>query len=372
MSERKEEKPKDKFYVDPISLKEEEKNTKSFAPAMSTEKLDLYKAKTSTAQLESQSLASKLEQFKKTAEIKQNAYSELIDPYIKWENIAASGIIMFTMFATWFLTRFNFSLVWFIPLLSTISSVYQNNIRRIKLKAKNESKKSIALQEMDNDKESVEWFNSFLTRFWQNYEPGLSLGIKNSIDLNLEFYKPSSLDELRLTMFTLGSEGPRIESIKTFPNTDQETLIMDMDLSFIPADQDSISKNEQILRDVRNVQIELLAKVGPIPFQVSVRDFTLMGTMRVAMKFMNEYPHIKVVDIGFVDKPVIDFILKPLGTMDINKIGGLGDYIKETVQFQMAAMMVNPIKMSFPIGEWMGANFGATELPIGVLRGIID
>jgi hypothetical protein len=83
---------------------------------------------------------------------------------------------------------------------------------------------------------------------------------------------------------------------------------------------------------------------------------------------MGEYPHIKVVDIGFVNKPEIDFILQPLGTMDINKIGGLGDFIKETVQSQIAAIMVNPIKMSFPIGEWMGADFGAIELPVGILR----
>jgi Ca2+-dependent lipid-binding protein len=91
--------------------------------------------------------------------------------------------------------------------------------------------------------------------------------------------------------------------------------------------------------------------------------------MRIHMKFMSSYPHIKVVDISFLQVPDVDFILKPLGAMDINKFAGLGDFIKETVQAQLAAMLVNPVKMSFPIGEWMGAtSAGATETPVGVLR----
>jgi Ca2+-dependent lipid-binding protein len=213
------------------------------------------------------------------AEVHQNKISEIIDPFIKWESVATSGIFGFTVFATWFLVRFGFSVAWLIPLVSLVSSIYKSTVQRVQRKARNEAKKEFAIMEMDRDKESVEWFNSFLSRFWRNYEPGLSQGIKDTIDLTLDYYKPSGIDELRLTIFTLGSEGPRIDSIKTFANTDQETLLMDMDLSFIPVEANSMSKNEILLKDVRNVEIELLAKVGPIPFQISVREFSLAGTV---------------------------------------------------------------------------------------------
>lgn len=62
-------------------------------------------------------------------------------------------------------------------------------------------------------------------------------------------------------------------------------------------------------------------------------------------------------------------MLKPLGT-DLSKIAGLGTFIKDTVDSQLAQIIVNPVKMSLPIGEWMGDNTGKTGVPVGVLRGM--
>ena len=81
------------------------------------------------------------------------------------------------------------------------------------------AKKDLALKDLDTDSERVEWLNQFLRRFWINFEPSLSNSIKETVDLTLELYKPAALTELRLTTFTLGSDGPRINGIKTYPRS---------------------------------------------------------------------------------------------------------------------------------------------------------
>jgi Ca2+-dependent lipid-binding protein len=295
--------------------------------------------------------------------------AKIVDSFYVMEHVATSSIVVMTMSLSIFVTYWRLGWAWYIVILSVMSTFYFKNVERYKRKIRNQAWIEFSKYEMDGDLETVNWFNSFLTKYWVNYEPGLSESIKNTVDLSLDFYKPAALEELRLTTFTLGSQAPRINSIKTYPNTDSETLVMDWDLAFTPVDSDNLSKEEMLLKDIRNVEIVLLAKVGLVPLQVMVKEFFLAGKMRIQLKFMTGYPHIKVVDIAFLTKPDVDFILKPLGAMDINKFGGLGDFIKETVQSQLAALMVNPVKMTFPIGEWMGAAAaGATETPIGVLR----
>ena len=57
------------------------------------------------------------------------------------------------------------------------------------------------------------------------YEPGLSEMLKDIIDSVLDISKPSFLDQLRLTKFTLGSQGPRIDAIKTY-KSESDTLVI--------------------------------------------------------------------------------------------------------------------------------------------------
>lgn len=46
---------------------------------------------------------------------------------------------------------------------------------------------------------------------------------------------------------------------------------------------------------------------------VLVEDMSFMGEMRVKLKFMSNFPHIKVVDACFMRKPKFDYVLKPIG-----------------------------------------------------------
>ena len=65
----------------------------------------------------------------------------------------------------------------------------------------------LALTRMRDEVESVEWINTFLQRFWVQLEPKLSEQLKDTISSTLASSKPAFLDDLLLSVFTLGSSG---------------------------------------------------------------------------------------------------------------------------------------------------------------------
>lgn len=96
--------------------------------------------------------------------------------------------------------------------------------------------RSLARQRLYTDHETVDWINNFLHRFWLIYEPVLAATIIASVDASLEAATPAVLDSLRLTTFTLGTKAPRIDYIKTHPETPDDEVVMDWRISFVPND----------------------------------------------------------------------------------------------------------------------------------------
>jgi Ca2+-dependent lipid-binding protein len=152
------------------------------------------------------------------------------------------------------------------------------------------------------------------------YEPSLSETISGSVNDILDLNKPSFLDELRLSTFTLGrylsirinprSEAPRIESIKTYPRTEDDILMMDCMLSFSPFDEDEVSKSAKLTSTRRNSKIVLTAKIGKgivaVPLPILLKEVGFRGLMRIQIKFSTLFPHIKTLEFGFLEKPQVD------------------------------------------------------------------
>ena len=46
---------------------------------------------------------------------------------------------------------------------------------------------------------------------------------------------------------------------------------------------------------------------------ILVEDMTFSGHMKIRMKLMTNFPHVQLVDLSFMEKPVFDYVLKPLG-----------------------------------------------------------
>ena len=166
-----------------------------------------------------------------------------------------------------------------------------------------------------SEHETADWINNFLDRFWLIYEPVLSATVVSSVDQVLSTNCPAFLDSIRLTTFTLGTKEPRIDKVRTFPKTDDDVVMMDWGISFTP--NETLEMTQQQIAQKVNPKITLSVRVGKAlataALPILLEDITFSGLMRIRLKLMSNFPHVQIVDISFVEKPVIDYVLKPIG-----------------------------------------------------------
>jgi Ca2+-dependent lipid-binding protein len=148
-----------------------------------------------------------------------------LDPILNIENAKISSLLIGAVLSTYTIAYFRLGFGYVILLVWGVFGIYNKNLTRLKSRVRRESLVHYGLLKLDSSTESVEWLNSFLAKFWILYEPGLSEMIKGIVNDILEVSKPTFLEDLRLTTFTLGSIAPRIQSIRTHTNTSDEVLV---------------------------------------------------------------------------------------------------------------------------------------------------
>ena len=90
---------------------------------------------------------------------------------------------------------------------------------------------------------------------------------------------------------------------------------MDWRVSFIPNDLVNMTRLQ--LSNKVNPKIVLTIRVGKgmvgagIP--VLLEDMSFSGLIRAKLKLINTFPHIKTIDISFLEEPTFDYVLKPIG-----------------------------------------------------------
>lgn len=98
-------------------------------------------------------------------------------------------------------------------------------MQRFRRYARDDIQREVIKFKMEAGVESVEWLNSFMQRFWLIFEPVLSALVVENLDNYISDLLPPFLDSVRLSTFTLGTKPFRIESVKTYPNTDPEIVV---------------------------------------------------------------------------------------------------------------------------------------------------
>ncbi|KAF8954418.1 hypothetical protein BGZ46_002921, partial [Entomortierella lignicola] len=287
-----------------------------------------------------------------------------------WHNAAA----MFTIPAVCFLVfKFGGGFVSLIIIIAFGATYYKNSIRRFRRNARDDIARELIKAALESDTESTEWINNFMSRFWLIYEPVLSASIVQTVDNILVDSTPSFLDSIRLTTFTLGTKAPRVESIKTYFNSDPDTVMMDWRISFTPTDTEDMTPRQ--LRTQINPKIVLTIRLGKgligAGMPILVEDISFTGYIRLKLKLTANFPHIKTFDFTFLEQPTIDYVLKPVGGetfgMDIANIPGMHSFIRDQTHAILGPMMYSPNVYTLDIEQMMtgGASLNAA---IGVIQ----
>ncbi|GBE78423.1 Uncharacterized protein SCP_0113110 [Sparassis crispa] len=290
-------------------------------------------------------------------------------------------LIVTVVVITHFLTRFNFGWGWLFILLAFCNTYYSTSMSRVRRRARDDIQRELVKTRLDSDFESADWVNNFLDRFWLIYEPVLSQTIVASVDQVLSTNCPPFLDSLRLSTFTLGTKAPRIDKVKTSPRTQDDVVLMEWALSFTPNDTSEMTKKQKEAKV--NPKIVLSVRLGKgvasAVMPILLEDISFSGLLRIRLKLMTTFPHIQLADLSFIEKPVIDYVLKPIGGdtfgFDVANIPGLSSFIRDMVHGTLGPMMYDPNVFTLNLeqllsGEALDTAAGVLQVHVHSARGI--
>lgn len=285
--------------------------------------------------------------------------------YGTWFHNAA--IIFFAVAASHYITLFGGGWSGLIIILSICTTYYSTSIRRVRKNARGDISRELAKQRLFQDHETADWFNNFLNRFWLIYEPVLSATIVASVDQILVASTPSFLESIRMTTFTLGSKSPRIDFIRSHPETEDDVVVMDWKFDFTPNDVSDMPT--KVAASKINPKIVLTIRFGKgvigAAKDIVVENISFTGTIRIRIKLMNNFPHLQLIDLSFLEKPEFDFILKPVG-FDLNMIPGLSGFIESQVHATLGPMMYDPNVFTLNLEQMLAG--ALLDSAIGVLQ----
>ncbi|KAG0048154.1 hypothetical protein BGZ83_006833 [Gryganskiella cystojenkinii] len=287
-----------------------------------------------------------------------------------WQNAAAMLVIPVVCYVVFKLGGGFISLVWIIAFGATY---YKNSIRRFRRNARDDIARELIRNSLEDGTESVEWINNFMTKFWVIYEPVLSSTIVQTVDSILLDSTPAVLDSLRLTSFTLGTKAPRVESIKSYPKSESDIVLMDWRVNFTPTDIEDMTPRQ--LRSQVNPKIVLTVRVGKgfvgAGMPILVEDVSFRGYLRLKLKLTSNFPHIKTLDLCFLEPPTIDYVLKPVGGetfgIDIAHIPGLQSFIRDQTHAILGPMMYAPNVYTLDLEQMMTGGASLTAA-VGVVQ----
>ncbi|KAF9322332.1 hypothetical protein BG003_000002 [Podila horticola] len=273
-----------------------------------------------------------------------------------WHNAAAVVVIPIVCFIVF---KFGGSFVSLVLIIAFGATYYKNSIRRFRRNARDDITRELIKNAIEDEAESTEWINNFMSKFWLIYEPVLSATVVQVVDSILVDQTPAFLDSIRLTTFTLGTKAPRVESVKAFPKTDPDVVLMDWRVQFNPTDIEDMTPRQ--LRTQINPKIVLTVRVGKgiigAGMPILVEDMSFKGYMRIKLKLTANFPHIKTLDFCFLEPPEIDYVLKPVGGetfgMDIAHIPGLQSFIRDQTHAILGPMMYAPNVYTLDLEQMM-------------------
>ncbi|GAA5905720.1 hypothetical protein JCM8208_000876 [Rhodotorula glutinis] len=284
--------------------------------------------------------------------------------YGQWYHNA--GIIVFAVVSSHFVTLFGGGWGWLVVILAVCTTFYETSIKRVRRNARDDLAREVAKKGLKTDVESAGWINSFMERFWLIYEPVLSATIVASVDQVLSVSTPAFLDSLRLTTFTLGTKPPHIDHVKTFPDTEDDVVIMEWKVSFTPNDLADITHAQAAKKVNPKIVLEVRFGVGiaSVGKDIVVEDISFTGTMRIRLKLINNFPHVQTVDLSFMRPPEIDMSLKPVG-FDLSILPGLYPFIMNQIHASLGPMMYDPNSFTLSLEQMLSG--APVDTAVGVL-----
>lgn len=271
--------------------------------------------------------------------------------------------------------KFSFAPVFFVGLVTSL--LYRTSSIKYRSSIRDQLQKELTVQKIEDDYETLEWLNSFMDKYWPLLEPTISQMVVQQVNdvLATNSAIPPFIKALWIDQFTLGVKPPRVETVKTFQNTDSDVVVMDWGISFTP--HVLCDMNAKQLRNFVNQKIVVKATLFGFTFPLYVSEFSLRARIRVRFRLMTPFPHVETINVQLLEVPDIDFVARPLGDFIFNwelmSIPGLYQTIKKLAQVYAGPMLLPPFSLQLNIPQLLSGAavaVGVLEITIKNARGL--
>ncbi|KNE59170.1 hypothetical protein AMAG_03496 [Allomyces macrogynus ATCC 38327] len=331
-----------------------------------------------------------------------------------------SGALIFAFaFTLWIVAGFGRASLSAVVLITLpFVHYWANTQRKLAAQLRIEAEYAASRRRLQLGTEEADWFNRILGRFWLAYEPTLSQTIQASVEPLLEYYCPAIIDSMKFDHFTLGTFPPQLRAIVSARNTEPDLVDFEFDVVLghfsgtngaalvgathaaaeggdgavdgaqasasamsAPADlttpetdengpasptSDTSSTNEEPRTDSK---VDLVVRMkGGMPIKVRASGITVEGRMRIRMKLMTSFPHIKVLELWFLDAPKIAFELRPMGRLlNLNSISIIRKTLDDLIAWGIGVALVYPVPLVIPLDDWFNNPAAVADANVGVL-----
>ncbi len=259
------------------------------------------------------------------------------------------------------------SLLFFIIVPAAV--FFRTSLRSYRRKIRENISHEFSVKTIENDTETMDWFNVFLSKLWPFLEPSITNIAVDNINPMIPPYLPTFINSAGIDEITLGSKPPRIEHVRIFPKTDDDVVVMDWKFSWSPNDTEDI--NFKQLKNRVNFRTKIVAKIGNfLKLPIIIENVAFQAEVRIRLRFMASFPHVQTVDVSLLNIPEIDYNCRMLGgdslfSWEVNSIPGLPHLINDLIQIYAAPMLISPFAYQLNLQQLLSG--GNLDDSIGIL-----
>jgi len=161
--------------------------------------------------------------------------------------------------------------------------------------------------------ETCEWLNQSMTQFWIKNGPAMGEMVMKSVNPALELNKPAFLKAIALEKVNFGQHAPKLDSIRV-DTKDPNAFVLDYYVSFFS-----------------DMYYEMSVKSGLINAPMVVEKIVFFAKMRVTIEYMDPIPFIARISTSVMEKPKIDFEIRPLKGLDLTAFPMLSPWLNQMI-----------------------------------------
>ncbi|KAI8816213.1 uncharacterized protein EV422DRAFT_546542 [Fimicolochytrium jonesii] len=265
------------------------------------------------------------------------------DPFVNVGFVTVFGIV------GWCIGNWNWSWLWAL-FLGVGYALYTLRIRSTMQKAVDfELRRNEAVLRLGENVESAEWLNFFIAQLWPIIDPALFTAAIDTLEDQFVAQAPTFITRIHIADFELGPRAPRITSMQVYPKASgEDAVLMDLTVAFQPSPQEIASQTRLNMHILINIHVGH-PKLGSVAVPIMAEAAGFEAKIRIWLKMSSKAPFVKTLKFTLLNKPSINFAVKPLKMGNIMNLPVLSQFIMGTIDKTIEDMLVTPKLMSLEL-----------------------